>query len=77
LIQEGSEGVCKARQIVTGTRRLWRPNRRCSDAFSPVLRKPIRRPNTLKPEDLVRLRMGVKLSLAIARSILAGESSVT
>jgi hypothetical protein len=28
LIQEDSEGVCKARQIVTGTRRLWRPNRR-------------------------------------------------
>jgi hypothetical protein len=28
LIQEDSEGVCKARRIVTGARRLWRPNRR-------------------------------------------------
>jgi len=33
--------------------------------------------NTLKPEDIVRPTIGVKLSLATRPSILAGESSGT
>ena len=48
----------------------------CPDPFSPALRKTRPLANTLKPEDIVRPTIGVKLSLATRPSILAGESSV-
>ena len=44
---------------------------------SPALRKTHPLANTLKPEDIVRPMIGVKLSLVTRPSILAGESSVT
>ena len=73
----------KTRQIVTGRNThparwmLWRPNRRAQIPFSPALRKTHPLANTLKPEDIVRPKIGVKLSLVTRPSILAGESSVT
>src|SRR5579875_913640 len=49
----------------------------CPDLFSPALRKTHARANPLKPEDIARPAIGVKLSLARRPSILAEESSVT
>jgi len=49
----------------------------CPDPFSPALRKTHPLANMLKPEDIVRPTIGVKLSLATRPSILAGESCVT
>jgi len=49
----------------------------CPDPFSPALGKTHPLANTLKPEDIVRPTIGVKLPLAKRPSILAGESSVT
>jgi len=49
----------------------------CPDPVSPALRKTHPLANTLKPGDIVRPTIGVKLSLATRPSILAGGSSVT
>ena len=53
------------------------PEPPCPNPFSPALRKTHPLANALKPEDIVRPTIGVKLSLATRPSILAGESSVT
>ena len=64
-------------RIAALSRRVLASEPPCPDPFSPALRKTYPLANTLKPEDIVRPIIGVKLSLVTRPSILAGESSVT